>query len=94
MAIINNHSARVGELTAAIESAASNLILADVSAGKNACEQVAAEEDCEHNYGEGQRFAGNLQTHVSKAGNYIQQISDTFEQADQAAVLRAMYFEP
>jgi len=88
-----NRTERAKELIANIENAAINLTLSNAGV-QNACVNVPAEEDCDNSYAAGQRFAVDLQTHVSKAGSYMQQISDIIEQADQASVLRTFSLKP
>lgn len=86
MGIIMNASEQVAKLVRDIESAVANLKLHEISAGQEACVNVQAEEDCVNRYGDGKSFTTELQTHVSKASSYIQQIGETFEQADQQSV--------
>lgn len=86
MPYILSNLQRATNLHKIITEIAEKMKLKQVTAGKNACQNVAAEEDCNNCYESGQEYLGCFKNHISNAGNYILEIAEALERADQAAV--------
>lgn len=84
MADIKNNAELAAAIAQKISSAAGNLTLkSNASTQQVACVYVPAEDDCNASFQEGSAYLIQLQEHIGHLTDYIGQISDTLEKADE-----------
>lgn len=87
MADIKNNAELAAGIAQKINSAAANLTLkGNASTQQVACVQVSAEDECNASFQEGGAYLVQLQGHIGHLTDYIKQISETLEKADQLSV--------
>lgn len=87
MADIKNNAELAAGIAQKISSAAADLTLkGDSITQQVACVHVSAEDDCNTSFQEGSAYLIQLQRHIGHLTDYITQISDTLEKADQLSV--------